>query len=31
MKDVENGLGLKSVSDRLTKQMQGIFETKKLT
>ena len=30
MKDVENGLDLKSVSDRLTKQMQGIFENKKL-
>ena len=31
MKDVEDGLDLKSISDRLTKQMQGIFETKKLT
>ena len=31
MKDVENGLGLKRVSDILTKQMQSIFETKKLT
>ena len=31
MKDIENGLDLKNVSDILTKQMQGIFETKKLT
>ena len=31
MKDVEYGLGSKGVSDRLTKQMQGLFETEKVT
>ena len=31
MKDVENGLDIKSISDLLIKEMQGIFETKKLT
>ena len=31
MKDVENGLGIKNISDLLIKQIQGIFETKKLT
>ena len=31
MKDVENGLGIKNISDLLIKEMQGIFETKKLT
>ena len=31
MKDVENGLGIKSISDLLIKEMQGIFETKKFT
>ena len=31
MKDVEYGLGSKGVSDRLTKQMQGLFENEKVT
>ena len=31
MKDVENGLGIKNISDSSTKEMQGIFETKRLT
>ena len=30
MKDVENGLGIKNISDLLIKEMQGIFETKKI-
>ena len=31
MKDVQDGLGIKNISDTLTREMQGIFETKKLT
>ena len=31
IKDVENGLGNKNISDLLIKERQGIFETKKLT
>ena len=31
MKDAENELGTKNISDLLIKEMQGIFETKKLT
>ena len=31
MKDVENGFGIKNISDLLIKQMQGIFEIKKFT
>ena len=30
MKDVENGLVIKNISDLLIKEMQGIFETKKI-
>ena len=31
MKDVQNGLRVKSIPDLLLKEMQGKFETKKLT
>ena len=31
MKDVQDGLGVKSISDLLTKEMQGKFDTKELT
>ena len=31
MKDVQDGLGFKNIFDSLIKEMQGIFETKKLT
>ena len=31
MKDVQDGLGIKNISDRLERTMQGIFESKKLT
>ena len=31
MKDVQNGLCVKSIPDLLLKEMQGKFETKKLT
>ena len=31
MKDVQDGLGKKNISDRLERTMQGIFESKKLT
>ena len=31
MIDVQNGLSVKSISDLLTKEMQGEFETKRLT
>ena len=29
MKDVENRLGIRNISDLLIKEMEGIFETKK--
>ena len=31
MIDVQNGLGLKNISDLLRKEMYGIFETKTIT
>ena len=31
MKDIQDGLGIKYMRDRLGKTMQGIFETKNLT
>ena len=31
MKDVQDGLGIKNISDRLERTMQGIFESKKIT
>ena len=31
MKDVQDGLGIKNISDRLKRTMQGIFESKNLT
>ena len=31
MKDIQNGLGLKNMSDRLENTMKGIFESKNLT
>ena len=31
MEDVQNGLGLKNMSDRLENTMKGIFESKSLT
>ena len=31
MIDVQNGLGLKNISDFLRKEMYGIFETKNIT
>ena len=31
MIDVQNGLGLKNISDLLRKEMYGIFETKNIT
>ena len=31
MKDVQDGLGIKNMSDRLERTMQGIFESKNLT
>ena len=31
MKDVQDGLGIKSMRDRLGRTMQGIFKTKNLT
>ena len=31
MKDVQDGLGIKNMRDRLGRTMQGIFETKNLT
>ena len=31
MIDVQNGLGLKNISDLLKKEMYGIFETKNIT
>ena len=30
MKDVQDGLGIKNIYDSVTKEVQGIFETKKL-
>ena len=31
IRDVQNGLGIKNMRDRLERNMQGIFEIKKLT
>ena len=31
MKDVQDGLGIKNISDRLKRTVQGIFESKNLT
>ena len=31
MKDVEDGLGIKNLCDSLRREIQAIFETKKLT
>ena len=31
MKDVQDGLGVKNMSDRLERTMQGIFKSKNLT
>ena len=31
MIDVQNGLGLKTITDLLRKKMHGIFETKNIT
>ena len=31
MKDVQDGLGIKNMSNRLERTMQGIFESKNLT
>ena len=31
MKDIQNGLGLKNMSDRLENTMKDIFESKNLT
>ena len=31
MKDVQDGLGMKNIFDSLRREIQGIFETKKLT
>ena len=31
MKDIQDGLGIKNMSDRIRQKMCGIFETKKLT